>query len=124
MVVAARVAGAADGVLEARDGDVVRLLQGRHGDFGGHVLADPDVAVDAENDIDGTPPTRGVDGPDLPSRPDDPATTAGAADGQEHTIAQFPVLEAARVQARRAVLVDGLHLRHQQVTLAEKGADG
>lgn len=117
VVVLARVDLAADRLLHAVDGG------GLGGGVALDVLADPDVAVDAEQDVDLAGGVGGVHGPDLALGADDAAAAAGARDGDEDAVAQLAVLEAARVQAGGAVLVQLLHLGHDEVALGEEAAN-
>lgn len=80
-VVAARVDGAADRVLEAGDGHVgrrgrgARVRSGRGG-RGGAVGADPNVTVDAQDHVDLAATVAGTHGPDLPPRSHHPAASS------------------------------------------------
>ena len=86
--------------------------------------ADPDIAVYPQNKIDLPAAVSSFDCPDLSPSPYHTSATAGADDGEEDAVAEFPVLQAPGVQACGAVLVNGLNLCDEHVTLGKKGADG
>lgn len=116
-VVLAGVDLAADALLHAVDSRGV----------GGVVVfgmpADPDVAVDAEEDVDLGGAVGGVHGPLLPLGPDNAGAASGARDADEDAVAQLAVAQAAGVQAGGAVLVQLLDLGDDEVALGEEGAD-
>lgn len=128
LVVLARVDVESNALLNARDGDPRGL---RGGAFSLDMLADPNIPVDAENNVDlvrvvgGGAGGAGVDvhGEGLAAGAHDAAAAAGAADGDEEAVAQLAVLEGARVQHGAAVAVELLDLGDEQLALGEEGAD-
>ncbi|ROV89684.1 hypothetical protein VSDG_08106 [Cytospora chrysosperma] len=129
VVVLAAVDGLADALLHVGDAHATGALPGSQA-LVLDVLADPDVAVDAQDDVDLGPAAaaaaEGADlhGPHLPAAPHDAAAAAGPADGEEDAVAQLAVPQAPRVQHGAALGVQLLHLGHQQVALGEEAPDG
>ena len=88
------------------------------------MLADPDVSVDAEGHLDRPSTVGSLHSPRLALGADDTsAAAADAADGEEDAVSQLAVPQTAGVQARAALLVQGLDLGHDEVALGEEGAD-
>lgn len=117
VVVLARVDLRADALLHAVDarrlGSSIAL----------NVLADPDVPIHAQQDVNLAAPVGRLHGPQLALRTHNAGTATGARHGDEDAVAQLSVLETAGVQAGGAVLVQLLDLGDEQVALGEEAPD-
>ncbi|KAI6768332.1 hypothetical protein HG530_006341 [Fusarium avenaceum] len=116
-VVLARVDLVADTFLHAIDSS------GLGGCVTLNMLADPDVPVHAEKNINFAAGISCVHRPDLSLGSNNTAATTGSSYGDKDAVAQLAVLQTTGVQTRRAVLMQLLNLCNNEVSLGEEAAD-
>lgn len=117
VVVLARVDLGADAFLHAVD---ARCLGG---DVALDVLADPDVPIHTQQDVNLAASVGRFHSPQLALRTHHTSPASRAPDGDEDAVSQLTVLQATGVQARGAVLMQLLNLGDEQIALGEEAPD-